>query len=96
MTTQVSTDVAIWYCVNSGYLNQPTNRDTFRFHCFNIDPMIKMLDVLGYPIHEGVRPHLNRTKILMKLLSKVKAQTHNERKAFKTLFKGLYQNGVFL
>ena len=42
VTTEVSTDVAVWYCVSSGYLNQPTDRDTFRFHFYNMDPMIKM------------------------------------------------------
>jgi len=36
VTTQVNTDVAVWYCVNSGFLNQPTDRDTFRFHFFNL------------------------------------------------------------
>jgi hypothetical protein len=43
VTTQVDTDVALWYCVSSGYLNQPTDRDTFRFHFYNLDPMIKMV-----------------------------------------------------
>lgn len=36
VTTEVTSDVAIWYCVNSGYFNQPTDRDTFRYHLFNM------------------------------------------------------------
>jgi hypothetical protein len=43
VTTQVSTDVALWYCVNSGYFNQPTDRDTFRFHFYDLEWMIKIL-----------------------------------------------------
>jgi hypothetical protein len=93
VTTQVSTDVAVWYCVNSGYLNQPTDRDTFRFHFYNIEPMIKMVQALGYPIDEGLKGHLHRTKGLISLLSKFKKLTTNEKKGFKNLFKGLYQRG---
>ncbi len=40
VTTEIPSDVAVWYCVNSGFFNQPTDRDTFRYHVFNIDPMI--------------------------------------------------------
>lgn len=96
VTTQVSTDVAIWYCVSSGYLNQPTDRDTFRFHFYNLDPMIKMVEVLGYPLHAGTRAHLNRTKCLLNLLSKFKKLSTKEKKDFKYLFTGLYQKAIFL
>ena len=96
VTTQVDSDVAIWYCVSSGYLNQPTDRDTFRFHFYNLDPMIKIVDVLGYPLHEGTRAHLNRTKALLNLLSYFKKLSTNEKKAFQILFKCLYQNAVYL
>lgn len=77
VTTQLHTDVALWYCVNSGYLNQPTDRDTFRFHFYNLAPMVKMVEVLGYPIHEGTNAHLNRTKALLNLLSRFKKMTTN-------------------
>jgi hypothetical protein len=36
VSTFVSTDIALWFCVNSGYLNHETNKDTFRFHFYNI------------------------------------------------------------
>jgi hypothetical protein len=36
VTTEIDSDVAVWYCVNSGFLNQPTDRDTFRFHYYNL------------------------------------------------------------
>ncbi len=96
VTTELSTDVAIWYCVSSGYLNQPANRDTFRFHYYNMEPMIKIVELLGYPIHEGTWGHLNRTKNLMRMLSRFKKMTSNQRATFKNLFKGLFQNGVFV
>jgi hypothetical protein len=96
VTTQIDTDVALWYCVSSGYLNQPTDRDTFRFHFYNLDPMIKMVQVLGYPLHEGTRAHLNRTRCLLNLLSKFKKLSTKEKKDFKYLFTGLYQNAIFL
>lgn len=96
VTTQVDSDVAIWYCVSSGYLNQPTDRDTFRFHFYNLDPMIKIVEALGYPLHAGTRPHLNRTKCLLNLLSKFKKLSTKEKKDFKYLFTALYQNAIFL
>jgi hypothetical protein len=51
VTTQLDSDIAIWYCVSSGYLNQPGSRDTFRFHQTNMDPMIEIVRTLGFPIH---------------------------------------------
>jgi hypothetical protein len=96
VTTQVDSDVAVWYCVSSGYLNQPTDRDTFRFHFYNLHPMIRMVEALGYPLHAGTIAHLNRTRCLLNLLSKFKKMTTKEKKDFKYLFTGLYQNAVFL
>jgi hypothetical protein len=46
VTTKIPTDVAVWYCANSGYLNQPTDRDTFRFHFPNMEPLIKITKAL--------------------------------------------------
>ena len=96
VTTRVPTDVAVWYCVSSGYLNQPTDRDTFRFHFPNMEPLIKMVKALGYPLDEGLRAHFARTKSLMVLLSKFKKMTTHEKKAFQIGFEGLYQRGFFI
>lgn len=67
--TMVSTDIALWYCVNSGYLNLPTDRDTFRFHFYDLEPMIKMVETLGYPNDPNLMAHYNRTKALFSFLS---------------------------
>lgn len=96
VTTQVPTDVAVWYCVSSGYLNQPTDRDTYRFHSPNIEPMIKIVKALGYPLDKGLKGHYLRTKTLMIMLSKFKKYTTNEKKEFKTWCKGFYQRGFFV
>jgi len=96
VTTEVSSDVAVWYCVSSGYLNQPTDRDTFRFHFYNLDPMIKMTEALGYPIHKGTIAHLNRTKCLLNLLSTYKKMDTNKKRAFKLWFEGFYQKGLII
>jgi hypothetical protein len=96
VNTRISSDIALWYCVNSGYLNLPGNRDTFRFHFFNIIPMIKMVKVLGYPIDEGLKGHLFRTQALLRLLNKFKKFSTNEKKSFKLLVSGLYQKGEFI
>jgi hypothetical protein len=69
VNTQVSTDIALWYCVNSGYLNFPTDRDTFRFHFYDLEPMMKIVQTLGYPCDNGLMPHYNRTKALFTFLS---------------------------
>ena len=96
VTTQIPSDVAIWYCVNSGFLNQPTDRDTFRFHFPNIEPMIKMVKALEYPLDKGLKSHFLRTKTLMVMLSRFKKFTTHEKKEFKAWCKGFYQRGFFI
>jgi hypothetical protein len=97
VTTELHTDVAIWFCVNSGYLNQPTDRDTFRFHCYNMEPMIKITEALGYQNDKGLMGHFHRTKTLLNLLGACKGlKTHHEKKTFRNMLLGLYQNGVFI
>lgn len=94
VTTQMSSDLAVWYCVNSGYLNQPTDRDTFRFHLYNIEPMMEIVKVLGYPIHKGVSRHLDRAKSLFSVLAAFKKLTPAQQRSFKEGIRGLYQNSV--
>lgn len=53
VSTQINTDIAVWYCVNSGYMNVPVEKDTFRFHLFDHEHMVKIVKVLGYPIEDG-------------------------------------------
>jgi len=97
VTTEVSTDVALWFCVNSGYLNQPTDRDTFRFHYSNLESMIKIVEALGYPNDKRLMPHYQRTKTLLNLLSIYKAlKSPYDKFTFKNTLLGLYQNGIFI
>jgi hypothetical protein len=58
--------------------------------------MIKITKVLGYPNDKGLEAHFTRTKTLLNLLGKIKRLSTNEKKSFKNLFKGLYQNGILL
>lgn len=53
VSTQINTDIAVWYCVNSGYMNVPVEKDTFRFHLFDHEHMVKIVKALGYPIEDG-------------------------------------------
>jgi hypothetical protein len=96
VSTKVYTDEAIWYVVNSGWLNQPTDRDTFRFHVFNMDPLVKMTRLLGYPIEPNMENHLHRNKVMMQMLSMSKRMTTPERLDFNNRIKGLFQNGFFV
>lgn len=96
VTTRVTADVALWYVVNSGFFNLPTNRDVFRYHIFNMEPMVKMLRVLKYPLHKGVKEHFFRTRALLKMLHKLKKYNPNFQKGFHTIFKGFYQKGFFV
>jgi hypothetical protein len=96
VTTQVTSDVALWYIVNSGYFNLPTNRDIFRYHIFNMEPMVKMLRVFKYPLHKGVKEHFFRTRAVLKMLYKLKKYNPNFQKGFHAIFKGLYQKGFFV
>ncbi len=97
VSTRVSTDIALWYCVNSGYLNLPQDRDTFRFHFYEIQPMIKILEALGYPNGNGLMTHYNRTNALFNFLSVYKTlKSEHDKKTLQNLLIGLYQNGVFI
>ena len=75
--TKVPSDVAIWYCVNSCLLEPSTDKDTGRLHAFNLDPMIEMLNELKYPISEKTLRHINRTKVLLSMLSLCKMPRNN-------------------
>lgn len=94
LTTQLNTDLAVWYCVNSASLNQPTNRDTFRYHLYNIEPLIEIVKALGYPIHKGVTNHLARTKSLFSITAGYKKLNVSQQKGFKEAARGLYQNSI--
>jgi len=72
VVTQINGDIALWYCVNSGFLNQPTEKDTFRFHLFSMDAMVELVTALGYPIHSGFKRHYLLTKALFYFLDKYK------------------------
>lgn len=83
VTTQISSDIAVWYCVNSCVLNQPADKDTFRFHLYNINPMIDIVKELGYPIDKGVQEHLKKTKALLNGLSAFKKMSNEQKKNLK-------------
>lgn len=88
--TKVPTDVAVWYCVNSCLLNPPTDRDTCRLHLFNMQPMLEMLRELNYPISNKTIQQINRTKVLMSMLSICKK--NNEQ--FRNKMTCLVQNAI--
>ena len=94
VTTEINSDLAVWYCVNSGFLNQPTDRDTFRFHVYNMKPLIDITKALNYPIDKGVDNHLARTKSLLSTLAGYKKLSGSQKKSFKEAIRCLYQNSV--
>lgn len=96
VTTQLPCDVAVWYCVSSGYLNQPTDRDTFRFHSPNMEHLIKIVKALGYPLDPGLKAHFIRTKALLILLSRFKKYKTQQKKGFQAWCTGFYQRGFFI
>ena len=59
--------------------------------------MIKITEALGYPNDKGLMGHCHRTKTLLNLLGAFKGlKTHHEKKTFRNMLLGLYQNGVFI
>ncbi len=97
VSSQVSTDIAVWYCVNSGFLNLPQNQDTFRFHFYDLEPLMKIVEALGYPNDNGLMEHYNRTGALLGFLSVHKTlKSKHDKKTLQNLLTGLYQNGVFI
>jgi hypothetical protein len=96
VSTQVSTDIALWYTANSGFLNNPVEKDTFRFHLFNLQHILKLIRLLNYPMHQGFQRHYQRTLALYHLLDSYKRCSPHQRKAMKCLFRGLYQKGFLV
>lgn len=96
VSTQVGTDIALWFCLSSGQLNLSTDQDSFRFHLFELEHMQKLVDVLGYPLHEGFIRHYQRTRALYYFLDKLKRSTPHQKKALASLFRALYQAGFFV
>ena len=95
-STQINTDIALWYCVNSGYLNSPTEKDTFRFHLYDLEHMVRILALLNYPLHPGFQRHYLRTKALHYFLERYKRGDAKQRKCIKAYFRGLYQKGFLV
>ena len=95
VSTQVDTDIAIWYCANSGYLNNSVEKDTFRFHLYNMEPMIKIVKLLNYPMDEGFQRHYQRTLALYYFLDKYKRSSQHQKKNIKNMFRALYQKVLF-
>lgn len=59
--------------------------------------MIKITELLGYPNDKGLMPHYHRTKSLLSLLWGIKSlKTNHEKKTFKNMLLGIYQNGTFV
>ena len=59
--------------------------------------MVKIIEVLGYPYDKGLMAHYNRTRALISLLNAFKKmEGQSERKSFKNMLVGLYQNGIFV
>lgn len=96
VATQVGSDIALWYCLSSGYLNQPTEKDTFRFHLYDIEQMLLINQTLGYPLHSGFKRHYLRTRALYNFMEKFKRLDNKGKKCFKNLFRGLYQKGFLV
>jgi hypothetical protein len=70
--TKIPTDVAIWYVLNSCLLVNSSKADTMRMHIFSSSYMLDIIDVLGYPMHDGAVKQITRTKVMMSMLSLVK------------------------
>ena len=75
-------------------MNQPTDKDAFRFHLFNIQPLKRIVELLGYPVDKGMDAHYYRTKTLFNMLSKFKKADKHAKVSFKNFIKGLYQNYI--
>jgi len=96
VSTQVSTDIALWYCANSGYLNNPVEKDTFRFHLYDMEPIMKIIKLLNYPMDEGFRRHYERTLGLYFFLDKFKRSSQHQKKNMRNMFRSLYQKVLFV
>ena len=94
VSIQVDTDLAVWYCVNSCCLDQPLNRDTFRFHTYSMDALIPLVEALGYPYHKGVHAHLSRTKAMLSTHSLFSKLPVELRRNFTEALNCLSQNSV--
>ncbi len=77
-------------------MNQPTDKDAFRFHLFNMEPLKRMVQLLGYSIDKGFDAHYYRTKTLFTMLNKYKKADKHAKVSFKNLMKGLYQNIMYV
>ena len=95
VSTQVDSDIALWYCANSGFLNSTTEKDTFRFHLYNMPSIIKLVKMLNYPMEPGFQRHYERTLALNYFLDKLKKSSTNDKKNIKNMFRALYQKTFF-
>lgn len=95
VSTQVDSDIALWYCANSGCLNNSVEKDTFRFHLYNMNPIVKLVRLLGYPMDPGFQRHYERTLALHHFLDKFKRGSQHQRKNIRNMFRALHQKVFF-
>jgi len=73
--TRVPTDIALWYVINSCLLEQPIDRETIRYHIFNTNPILQMIELLGYTNFDDAINHMQHIKIMMSMLQICKKNT---------------------
>lgn len=91
ITVKVNVASAIFYIVNSGLLNLDKNENILRYHLSCIQYMIKILEILNYPINNDALKHIDYQIALSDLLKKCK-----EYRYFNILINGLYKNMIKL
>ena len=89
ITTKVSVASSLFYIVNSGLLNLKKSENILRYHLTCITHMIKLLNILNFPINKDALQHIDYQIALLELLHMCK-----KNKSFNNIIKGLYKNTI--
>ncbi|KAL7713086.1 VWFA domain-containing protein [Entamoeba marina] len=92
VTTLLRTDVALWYILHSSLLELPPPNDPLALHIPDVDVILHLLEILGYPVDEKVLHHIDCMKA-MRVLHQMKFLNSD---IAETLIRALYQKAIYL
>jgi hypothetical protein len=98
VTTKIHLGSAIWYVLASGQLDLLADRDILRTHIMNSDKFMKLLDIVDYPLTNGMKKHIKRVSVMLHMLSwsKRKPLPQVSHENLKLYMRALYQNSLFV
>eukprot|EP00742_Colponemidia_sp_Colp-10_P013693 GILJ01015487.1.p1 GENE.GILJ01015487.1~~GILJ01015487.1.p1 ORF type:complete len:619 (+),score=91.03 GILJ01015487.1:68-1858(+) len=89
-TTKVPLGVAAWYVAAASAFTLSGKEEPMRAHIAHIEPLLAIVDLVGYALPPGISAHIQRLRTMLGMLRAVKTDRHS----LPFIAKALYQNSI--